>query len=83
MAKKPGESAIVVASTEEASKFIRKLQRKFPGKRTAPADRKVRKYLAKFDVETLRRVFRRALINLVQHPAQAAKRRKPRKSGKS
>jgi len=84
MAKRSSKSAISVATSDEAGSFIRSLQKKFAGNvKSVAGKERLRQYLGTFDEEHLRSVARRALIDVIQHPSQAAGTRPPRKSGKS
>ncbi|HEY7285283.1 MAG TPA: hypothetical protein VH497_07565 [Vicinamibacterales bacterium] len=57
-----------IATPEEAAEFVVSLQAQFHERPRSRGDRKrLRKYLAQFSNERLRRVMRRAMVSLVQH----------------
>jgi hypothetical protein len=82
MAKKRNTSAVPIASPEDASSFIESLQEAFPGKPRSVTDKeRLREYLGRFSNERLRSIMRRALMNMVQHAAQAEGKRSPANPG--
>jgi hypothetical protein len=81
MAKKRNTSEVTIASPEDASSFIASLQEAFPARHRSLADQeRLREYLARFPNERLRSVMRRALMTMVQHPAEAEAKPSPAKS---
>lgn len=70
MAKKRTRPEVRIASPDEATRFINRLQEEFPIEPRSKADKeRLRKYLADNPKETLRSIMRRALTTMVQHPA--------------
>jgi hypothetical protein len=60
---------VEAASSEEASVFVTKLQKKFQRrKRSAKETERLREYLAKYPAEYLRSIARRLLIDIVNGP---------------
>ena len=83
MAKKRTKS-VRIASPEETSSFIERLQKRFKREpRSATEKKEFREYLGKVDNERLRSLMRRALITMVQHPAEPARKRPSRTPRKS